>query len=300
VLLQEAKKIAKIKYFDSIANERDNWKAKNKYYYQKLETIVSSVIPPHKSVLEIGCGTGDLLSAVRPRRGVGVDISSKTIDVARRKYPQYKFLLEDAESLPLDEKFDYVLMSDLLGYLDDIGEVFHSLHKVCRTDTYVVITMYNWMWESILRLGEKFGLKTPDRVMQNWVSVHDVKNLLHLADFEVERVNSALLVPKRIPFLSALNRLDDTRWLGQFALIKYMVAKPKVGQRSIRNYTCSIIIPTRNERDNIEGCVKRSPRMGKHTELIFVDGDSSDGTVERIKEMTARYRERDIKLIHQT
>jgi len=133
--LQEAEKIEKIKYFDSIAHERDNWKAKNKYYYQELETIVSSVIPPHKSVLEIGCSTGDLLAAVRPRRGVGVDISSKTVDVARRKYPQYEFLVGDVESLLLDEEFDYVLMSDLLGYLDDIWEVFHGLHKVCHADT---------------------------------------------------------------------------------------------------------------------------------------------------------------------
>lgn len=298
-MLQETEKIEKIKYFDSIAHERDNWKAKNKYYYHALETIVSSVIPPHKSVLEIGCSTGDLLAAVRPRRGVGVDISSKTVAIARRKYPQYKFLRGDAESLPLDEKFDYVLMSDLLGYLNDIWEVFRSLHKVCRVNTYVVITMYNWMWEPILRIGEKLGLKTPDRVMQNWVSVHDVRNLLYLTDFEVERVNSALLIPKQIPYLSALNRLDDTKWLRKFALIKYLVAKSKGAPRSIRNRTCSIIIPTRNEQDNIEACVTRSPSMGKHTELIFVDGDSSDGTVERIKEMTARYPKRDINLIQQ-
>ena len=70
-------------------------------------------------------------------------------------------------------------------------------------------------------------------------------------------------------------------------------------RRAPRAYTCSVIIPTRNERDNIEGCVTRTPEMGPHTELIFVDGDSTDGTVERIQEMMAQHPERDIKLIHQ-
>jgi glycosyltransferase involved in cell wall biosynthesis/SAM-dependent methyltransferase len=288
-----------ITFFDETAGQRDAWKAKNIYYHLALEKLCASLVPPGASVMEIGCSTGDLLAAVHPERGVGLDISSETVKVARCKHPQYEFLVGDAEALPLDEKFDYILMSDLVGYLDDIWRAFHGLHGVCHPGTRMVITLYNWMWEPILSASEKLGLKMPDGVRQNWVSVHDVKNLLYLTDFEVERVGSALLVPKPIPLLSTLNRLENSRLLGQFALIKHLVAKPKAGRKATRNYTCSIIIPTRNERDNIEGCITRPPMMGRHTELIFVDGDSTDGTIERIEEMIEQHPELDIKLIHQ-
>ncbi|MDX9975715.1 MAG: glycosyltransferase family 2 protein [FCB group bacterium] len=62
----------------------------------------------------------------------------------------------------------------------------------------------------------------------------------------------------------------------------------------------SVIIPTRNELGNIRGAVERTPAMGLHTELIFVDGDSTDGTVEEIQCLIEEYLvSKDITLIHQ-
>ncbi len=65
-------------------------------------------------------------------------------------------------------------------------------------------------------------------------------------------------------------------------------------------FSCSVIIPCHNEVDNIEDCVEKLPCIGSHTELIFVDDNSYDGTVERIEEMIEKYEgEKDIKLIRQ-
>lgn len=65
-------------------------------------------------------------------------------------------------------------------------------------------------------------------------------------------------------------------------------------------FTCSIIIPTRNEMGNIEKCISLIPYLGIYTEMIFVDGASTDGTVEKIEEMIKKYAgQKDIKLIHQ-
>jgi glycosyltransferase involved in cell wall biosynthesis len=61
-----------------------------------------------------------------------------------------------------------------------------------------------------------------------------------------------------------------------------------------------VIVPCRNEAGNIADIVKRTPTLGTGTELIFVDGNSNDGTVERIQEEIARYRgPHTIRLIHQ-
>lgn len=63
--------------------------------------------------------------------------------------------------------------------------------------------------------------------------------------------------------------------------------------------TTSVIVPCRNEVGNVEALVERLPALGSHTELIFVDGASTDGTPERIEQIIAAHPERDIKLLRQ-
>ena len=290
-----------IKFFDETAKQRDVWKAKNIYYHSTLERLCVALVPSGASVLEIGCSTGDLLAAVRPGRGVGLDISSKTIEVARRKYPQYEFLVGDAETLPLNGAFDYILVSDLLGYLEDVWAALQALRHVTKPSSRVVITFYNPLWRPVLAWGEKLRLKTPYGT-ENWLTPADVEELLTLADFEVEMQGSILLLPRQVPPLTRWVNQSLARqgWARQLCLVHYIVARPVAQPSTIEDLTCSVIIPCRNEADNVRGAVERMPEMGQHTEIIFVDGASTDGTVQAIESLIDEFAgRRDIKLIHQ-
>ncbi|MDP6179619.1 MAG: methyltransferase domain-containing protein, partial [Desulfatiglandales bacterium] len=76
-----------IKRFNSLAGRRQYWKDRNRYYYHDQERYFRFLIPGGLSVLEIGCGTGDLLHAMKPKRGVGIDFSPEMLKIAREKYP---------------------------------------------------------------------------------------------------------------------------------------------------------------------------------------------------------------------
>jgi len=65
------------------------------------------------------------------------------------------------------------------------------------------------------------------------------------------------------------------------------------------DFTVSIVIPSRNERGNIENLIKRIPRFGKSQEIIFIEGGSTDGTLEEIKRIAAEYPDKNIKWIGQ-
>ncbi len=272
---------------------------KNRYYYSGLTSYCRSVIPKGSSVLEIGCGTGDLLAGVEPSRGLGIDLSTNMIEIARVKYPSLDFSVGDIEDLHLDEAFDYVILSDLIGYLYDIEKAFEQLHHITSSHSRILITYYNYLWEPVLRLGDQLGLKMPCPV-QNWLPMGDIENLLDLAGFEVVTTGYRFLLPKWIPLVShvANTYLARFPFLRKLCLTQVLVAKPASSEID-PDVTCSVVIPCRNERGNIDQAVHRVPRMGSHTELIFVEGGSEDGTAEEIRRCIEDHPERDIKLVLQ-
>ena len=287
-------------HYDKIALERDKLKKKNWYYHKEVERCCSFIVPPNSSVLEIGCGTGDLLNSLKPLRGLGIDISTEMISVAKKKFPKLDFQIGDAESLDINEKFDYVVMSDLVGMLYDVQVVFHNLKKVTKPETRIIITYYNYLWEPILKLAEKLGLKMKQE-LQNWLSIADLQGLLDLNNYEVIKKEKKFLFPKYIFLISPfINRfIANLPLINKTNLVEIIVAKEIVNKNNFDDYTCSVIIPCRNELGNIEGAVSRTPEMGKHTELIFIDGNSTDGTEKKIERLMEIHKEKDIKLIHQ-
>jgi SAM-dependent methyltransferase len=290
--------------FDRLAPEMERWRRKSWYYHQELQRFCRFVIPAGASVLELGCGTGELLAAVEPREGVGIDLSPRMIERARQKFPHLTWLVADAEALDLGRRFDYVILSDLLGHLEDIWSTFQGLKSVVGPDTRVVITYYNYLWEPLLRAAEVIGQRVPLR-LQNWLPLDDIENFLHLCDFEVVKQGYRFLVPKHVPLLSdAVNRVvAKLPVVRRLCLIEYVVARPRPPLRAPAlpsPVTCSVIVPCRNERGNVEPAVARIPELGDHTEIVFVDGASTDGTREAIEAAIDAHRgKKDIKLVLQ-
>jgi len=288
-----------IQYFDAMAPERDRWIAKNGYYHEQLQRIFSFYVSPGHSVLEIGSATGNLLAALQPKRGLGIDLSPKMVETASKKYPHLEFRVDDVENLQTDETFDYIILSDVSGFLYDVQAAFENLHKISGPRTRIVISHYSYLWDPLLRLGETLGIKAKQPV-QNWLARADIENLLQLAGFEIIRANMRLMLPVGIPLLAPLcNRvlvnLPGFRHLG---LVSLLVARPKQVPYP-KPLSCTVVVPCRNERGNIEGAVTRTPDMGTHTELIFVEGNSSDNTYEECERVIAAYPDKDIKLIPQ-
>lgn len=297
-------KLAVREHFSRLAPEMDQWRRKSWYYHQELQRFCRFVIPPGASVLELGCGTGDLLASLEPRYGVGIDLSPRMVERAREKFPHLTWLIGDAESLDLGQRFDYIILSDLLGHLEDIWATFRGLHCVSGPETRIVITYYNYLWEPLLAFAELLHQRIPLR-LQNWLPLDDIENLLSLCDFEVVKQGYRFLIPKHIPFVSNwLNRVvAKLPLIRRLCLIEYVVARPRPLAPDTTlppAVSCSVIVPCWNECENIAHAVARIPQLGAHTEIIFVDGASTDGTREKIIEQIQIHRgKRDIKLVFQ-
>jgi ubiquinone/menaquinone biosynthesis C-methylase UbiE/glycosyltransferase involved in cell wall biosynthesis len=288
-------------HYDRLAPERDQWYERNYYYHGILERRLGEIVPPGSSVLELGAATGNLLSALKPSRGLGLDISNAMVAVARKKFPQLEFRVADAEAFDLDEKFDFVIASDLIGELGDITAALDCIHRVSHESTRLVLTFHSPTMEAVLRMAQRTKRAMPP-LRQNWVGTETAKNLLALSDMVATREEHSLLVPIDIPLVSsaANGLLSGRRAFKYFDLLNIIVATPVMPRPVAAPLRCTVVVPCRNEVGNIDAAVERMPDLGAGTEIIFVDGASTDGTKERIEEAIDRYRGvKDIKLILQ-
>jgi ubiquinone/menaquinone biosynthesis C-methylase UbiE/glycosyltransferase involved in cell wall biosynthesis len=288
-------------HYDRLAPERDRWYQKNSYYHGSVEQRLRALISAGSSVLELGCGTGNLLSALKPSRGLGLDISAEMVRIARAKFPNLQFDVADAEAFNVDEKFDFVVASDLIGELGDITAMFECFHRVSHESTRLILTFHSPTLEAVLRTAQRAKLAMAP-LRQNWVGLDTAKSMLALSDLRVTFEEHALLVPIPIPVMaSAANRLlSGRRAFKYFDLLNVLVAEAVPQRPTPKALKCSVIIPCRNEIGNVDAAVERMPDLGPQTEIIFVDGASTDGTKERIEEVMDRYRgQKDIKLILQ-
>ncbi len=287
-------------FYERTADERELWKSRNWYYYQELEKFCRFMVPPGSRVLEVGCGTGSLLAALEPSVGVGIDWSEKSLSRAREKHPHLAFLLGDAESLQLNERFDYIILSNLLGIIVDVQEALEQLQPLCHEQTRIIILDYNYLWEPFLELAKKigWGMKHP---AQNWLPVSVLHELLELAGFDVVRTSSVLLMPVYLPLLSPfMNRwIAKLPLIQRLCLVKTVIARPRFKPPQGRPASCSVVIPCRNERGTIPSIVERMPSLGSSTELIFVDGHSTDGTADEIKRVIRENPHKNIQLLEQ-
>ncbi len=288
---------------DASAPERRKWLERAAFFHDEDLLYLKFLIPPGVRVLELGCGTGELLAALAPSFGVGVDFSEGMIAQAREANPDLTFFVGDFEDAAfvrsLPGPFDVILVVDALGALDDCQAMFESLHALCTRETRLIIGHFSHLWYPALKFAEAVGLKMP-QPPENVLSPADVRALAALADFDAVKNEMRVLSPVR---LLGVGRFVN-RFLAPFPLVRQLCLRHYTVCRSLRRpavdvSSATVVIPARNERGNIEAAVKRIPRFVDALEIIFVEGHSHDGTWQEIERVIAAYPDCDIKAMRQ-
>ncbi|MBF0422342.1 MAG: glycosyltransferase [Magnetococcales bacterium] len=297
--------------FDNLAPSRRSWIAINRYFYQQDLHVMRFFIPPGRRILDLGCGTGDLLASLNPSLGVGIDLSPMMIQEAEKTFPHLHFLTGNIESPttlhPLGPlgPFDHIILSDTVGYLKDCQRTLSLLHPLTHPDTRIVIAYYAWFWEPVLVIGQKTGLMMP-AVAMNWMSTEDIMNFLQLERFEPIRQEWRMLLPRRMFGIAELiNRtLGTLPVVRRLSLRHYVVARPlpmvpASTLSGIAPPSVTVLIPCRNEKGNIAAAIRRIPQFCPTMEILFVEGGSSDGTWEECLRVVSDDPKRTVRSIQQ-
>jgi SAM-dependent methyltransferase len=288
---------------DASAPHRRQWLERAAFFHEEDLRFLKFLIPEGARVLELGCGTGDLLSKLKPSFGVGVDFSEGMIAEARRAHPHLSYFAGDIEDRAflrtLPGTFDFIVIVDTLGLLDDCQGMFESLHDLCTRETRLVVGYFSHLWHPALKVAEMTRLKMP-QPPQNVLASVDVRALAALADFETVKSERRVLLPVKLLGLGSL----VNRFLAPVPLVSQLCLRHYTICRSLRRTgwgpkSATVVIPARNERGNIEQAIKRIPRFIDDLEVIFVEGHSRDGTWPEIERVVAAHPCNDIKAVQQ-
>jgi len=238
-----------------------------KYFYSLLEKYIRLYVRPEDSLI-FWTYPSDLLWDVFPN------------------------CLRWGGGIPKDESTaDYIVINGRIHFERDIQAALEELRDHCKQSTRLIITFYSALWRPLLNLATllKWRTKTPE---QNWLSPEDVENLLALAGYELVKDDKKIVCPVYIPLVSEfLNRfIAPIPFFKSLTMLHILIARPIVSPEvASASPSVSVIVPARNEADNIESAVLRLPAMGPDDELIFVEGNSTDNTWEKIQEVQKKY-----------
>src|SRR5438874_7143699 len=289
-------------HLTKIAARREDWINRNEYYYELLNRLLRFLVEPQKRVLSVRCGTGNLLANVQSTEGKGVDICPEIVEIAQQRNPSLEFAVAfpDKEEFRTvfepEEKFDYILFNDI-GDTVDVLQALRNLKPLCRSHTRILVITYNHLWEPLVTFAEWIGMKVP-RTEQNWLSTLDIANLLKLAGFEALETHRIVILPKYVPLVSAfLNRFcARLPLLKRLCMTQVIVARSLPSPVPKEELSVSVIVPCKDEKGNVEDAVQRITQLGRQTEIIFCDDQSTDGTAEEVLRVQSLFSDRDIRL----
>jgi len=288
----------RIAHWDAVACKRDKWNGWGGTYHRRLEEVYRFLVSPGQRVLEVGCGDGDLLAALQPARGVGLDFSAEMIQRASTKHASLEFIKADVHDLTsLEGPFDIIVFSDTVNDLWDVQRAFHEIKRLSIPSTRILINFYSGLWQLPLAIAQWLNLAGPV-LTQNWLTPGDLRNMLSLAGFEAVRGWQEILWP--FPLGGLANKFLVRLWpFNEFAMANFIIARPQPEPLSVEP-TVSVIVPARNESGNIQAIFERTPKMGSQTELVFVEGHSRDDTNAVIEREIAAHPGISSRLFRQT
>lgn len=177
-----------------------------------IEQTIRHLFPDAGSVLEIGCGTGYTLKALRNALPgaelTGTELFDEGLRVARERWPGMRLIQADARALPFDREFDLAGAFDVLEHIDEDGSALVELRRVVRPGGGVIVTVpqHQWLWSAADDYAHH----------QRRYSRSQLVSLVETAGFTTRMVTSFVTLPLPAMALSRMSQRLKGQTLADF------------------------------------------------------------------------------------
>lgn len=196
----------KARYFEELAG----LEARNFWFRARNNLIIYALrryFPEAKSFLEIGCGTGFVLSALEralPDLSLfGSDVHSSGLSFASKRVRKAELFQMDARSIPFEGEFDLIGAFDVLEHIKEDIPVLSEIHRALKRGGGIILTVpqHAFLWSKYDEYAchvRRYGMR-------------DLRSKVESAGFNIVRVTSfvSILLPFMIVSRQLRNRVRE-------------------------------------------------------------------------------------------
>lgn len=134
----------------------ERWETENFWFVPRnrlITALLGRYFPSAESFMEVGCGSGFVLSAIasmKPwRRLVGSELHPAGLTIARSRLgPHVEFVQMDARSIPAADVFDAIGAFDVLEHIEEDESVLTAIHRALRPQggLLLAVPQHPWLW----------------------------------------------------------------------------------------------------------------------------------------------------------
>ena len=183
--------------------ELTNLEGQNFWFRSRNQLIVWALkkyFKDFQSFLEVGCGTGFVLSGVShafpASTLLGSEIFTAGLCFASKRLSSVKFIQMDARNIPFHEEFDVIGAFDVLEHIEEDEDVLRQFHTALKPHGYILITVpqHAWLWSSV----DEYACHV------RRYSAADIHSRIEASGFQIVRTTSFVTTLLPAMFLSRL------------------------------------------------------------------------------------------------
>ena len=264
--------------------------------YQHIGTEINKFLEDSSTLLFLSAGHSSLVDMLKFKKIYVSEIIDEFHSLYKKKNTIKLKKIDNLRYLSRKKISDVIISN--LEYSDDPMQLLDDVNQVVDIDGKVTIICNNIFWNPIFKIFEIFGLKFK-HPRKNLITTNFIKNLCFLSDFELVKKRNLILIPYNIPFISSFlnNFIMKLPLINLFGLVSLYTLRSRLKKtQNLKNLKISIIVPCKNEENNISVVVNSIEKIGKETEVLFGNDNSSDNTKIEIKKMINKRS--DLKIIY--
>ena len=198
-----------------------------------------------------------------------------------------------------NKSYRFVVISTPLNNFDNLVDFFNRINTIFNEDTHIIVNYYSNLWKFLFFITSKLGI-TNYFENECYFSKDIFDTFLLSTNYRVSNYIDEPLIPINIFFLTKFLYLFSNifTFFKFFSVTKMCILRKKTTNEKNILKKSSIIIPCKNEENNIENIISEAKKLSFPKELVFIDDKSDDNTLKIIQEQKKLNPNIEIKIIN--
>ena len=281
-----------LKFYSNYVHQRLKFLKKRKFLFNEISFFLSNLVNKSKKLAFFGCGNLLITKKILSDKIYVNEVNDFIFDEFKNQnYEKIENLSEFENQV---SEFDHIVFADI-EHQKNISTNLLNIGKIINDDCRVIVISKSLIWHTFINWYKRLSKKSGP-LRNNYLPFSNLKQIFINSNLDVLRNEKIIIMPFHIPYISKIiNLIFRLPILNFFCLLNITVLKKKIVKNS-NEQKISVIIPCKNEEDNIKLFKEEIPKLNLKVEFLFGDDKSEDDTLNKLNRLKEELSDHDIKI----